>query len=84
MDLYHVISTRRSVRKFKGKPIKKETIKRILMAAGQAPSGSNRQNWKYILISDKQIQTELKAHCGNQNFISECPITVVICGRDIW
>ena len=83
MDIYHVLSTRRSVRKFKEKPISKETIQKIMTAAGKAPSGRNRQNWKYIVVSDKGIQTELMALCANQKFVADCPMTVVICGRDI-
>ena len=83
MEFYDVINTRRSVRQFSDKDIPEDIIKKIMVTAGRAPSGSNRQNWKYILISDKSIQKKISGICKGQKFIAQCPVTVVICGKDM-
>lgn len=83
MDFYDVINTRRSIRKFSRMSIPEDIVIKIMTAAGMAPSGSNRQNWKYILIKDKHKQQQLVELCSNQSFIGEAPIIVVVCGKDM-
>lgn len=52
MNTLEVISKRRSIRKFKDLPLPEETLNIILKAATQAPSGKNRQPWKFILVRE--------------------------------
>lgn len=47
MDFWDVIETRRSVRAFETTPIPRATLKRILHAAGAAPSPANSQPWRF-------------------------------------
>ncbi|MGB9642346.1 MAG: nitroreductase family protein, partial [Candidatus Ratteibacteria bacterium] len=42
MEFYHVIKTRRSIRKYLGKEIDEDVLTRVLDAARIAPSGNNR------------------------------------------
>lgn len=56
-SFYQLLKSRRSIRKFKNTPIPRETIERILDAAMEAPSGKNRQNWRfYVLTGEKRDQ----------------------------
>ena len=55
MELYEVVKTRRSVRKFKGDVIPRDTILRILEAANLAPTASNRQPWMFLIISRSSL-----------------------------
>lgn len=50
MELINVIKSRRSIRKFKGDPIPKEIIEKIIAAGTLAPSGKNKQPWKFYVI----------------------------------
>jgi len=50
MNTLEAISQRRSIRKFKDIPILDEQLQVILTAAIQAPSGKNRQPWKFIVV----------------------------------
>lgn len=43
------ITTRRSIRKYKDKPVPKDVITEILQAGILAPSSKNRQPWKFIV-----------------------------------
>lgn len=83
MDFYDVIRTRRSIRSYKPDPIPEETLTRILEAARVAPSGSNRQPWKFIIVKNEEIKRKLARACHNQMFIAEAPIVIVACGYNI-
>jgi len=52
MNTFEAIEQRRSIRKFKNKPIPDETIVKILNAAIQAPSGKNRQPWRFVVVKE--------------------------------
>jgi nitroreductase len=51
------IAARRSIRKFKSDPLPGETLQAILTAATQAPSGKNRQPWRFVVVKgDKRAE----------------------------
>ena len=47
MELDDVITNRRSIRRFKSTPVKKEQIVQILDAGNKAPSAKNNQHWRF-------------------------------------
>jgi nitroreductase len=81
VDFYEVIRTRRSVRSFKEDPIPKESLDKVLEAARIAPSGGNRQPWKFILVKDDKLKQKMIPVCNNQRFVAEAPVLVVACGQ---
>lgn len=58
-ELYNVLSTTRSIRKFSDKEVDDATLHRILQAAIWAPSGGNRQPWRIIAVRDPLIKQQL-------------------------
>ena len=57
MNTLEVIAARRSIRKFKPDPIPEESLRAILTAGIQAPSGKNKQPWKFIVVrEDKRAE----------------------------
>ena len=50
----HLLTTTRSVRKRLdlNRPVAREVIEECLEIAGQAPSGSNRQGWHFMVVTD--------------------------------
>jgi len=83
MDFYDVIKTRRSVRSFTAAPIPQDVLRRVLDAARIAPSGSNRQPWRFIVIRDQALKDRLVPSCHGQRFIAQAPVVIAACGRDI-
>jgi nitroreductase len=83
MEFYKVVKTRRSVRAYKPEMPDKKAINRVLETTRQAPSGSNRQPWKFILVTDAVKRGQLQKACGDQKFVGEAPIVVVACGYDV-
>jgi nitroreductase len=51
MHALDAIAARRSIRRFTDRPVPRERIDRILIAATQAPSGKNRQPWRFIVLT---------------------------------
>lgn len=50
-NFYRLVQYRKSIRQFKSEPIPQEKIQRILEAAAiHAPSGKNRQNWRFFIL----------------------------------
>jgi nitroreductase len=57
MNTFEAIAGRRSIRAFKEEGLSEEAVTRILAAASQAPSGKNRQPWRFIVIrEDKRAE----------------------------
>ena len=55
METLKAIENRRSIRKFKPDPISKEILEKILLSGTLAPSGKNKQPWKfYVVQGDKR------------------------------
>lgn len=64
-DIYDIIRSRRSIRKYKPDPVPKELIERLLAAASWAPSGLNLQNWRFFVLQgdyrDRYLQYSQKS-----------------------
>jgi nitroreductase len=50
VETLEAIAGRRSVRRFKDTPVSDEQIREILHAATLAPSGKNRQPWRFVVV----------------------------------
>jgi iodotyrosine deiodinase len=55
-----VMAKRRTVREFSDRPVSRETIEWIVRAAGTAPSGANKQPWRFACISDPALKREIR------------------------
>ena len=55
------IESRRSIRRYKDIPVKKELIEEILKAGMLAPSSKNRQPWHFIVTTGSAKEQVLKA-----------------------
>jgi len=51
---------RRSVRHFSNESIPLEVIENIVMTASSAPSGANKQPWKFIIVQDKSLKNKIR------------------------
>ena len=57
-DFYRQMSSRRSVRHFSSKPVPRECIELAIRTAATAPSGANRQPWRFVAVSDDGIKQQ--------------------------
>ena len=54
METHEAIEVRRSIRKFKDQPVPESEIRALLEAATLAPSGKNRQPWRFVVVDEAQ------------------------------
>jgi nitroreductase len=60
MDALEAIAKRRSVRRFTGDPIPREEVLKIIDAGRLAATGSNKQPWDFIVVTDPALIGQLK------------------------
>jgi len=78
MDLLELIKTRRSVRKYINKPIPWDDISNITDAGRYAPSSGNLQNWKFIVVLDKEKRKAIADASLKQYWMETAPVHIVI------
>ena len=59
-DLFHIIHTTRAMRRLKPDPVPDALIRRILEAGVAAANGSNRQNWRFLIVKDEKIKRQVQ------------------------
>ena len=57
---YEFMDTRRTLREFSDKPVPREVIENIIMAASTAPSGAHKQPWTFCVVSNPEIKKKIK------------------------
>jgi nitroreductase len=85
MDLLELIRSRCSIRTFIDKPVEDEKIARILEAARWAPTGGNRQPWRFLVVRDKKKQAQIDSHF-KQPWIINAPVIIIVIAApfDTW
>lgn len=53
-EFYRIIEARQSIRQYKKTPVPREVLERVLGAALHAPSGKNRQNWRFFIVQGQK------------------------------
>jgi len=81
MNIYEAIGKRRSIRSYKDRPVEQEKLDRILEAARLAPSASNRQEWRFVVVRDPAVRKSLVQAAGNQTFVGEAPVVIACCAE---
>ena len=79
MDVSEAIKKRRSIRKFKPDPIPEEKIRLLLESARLAPSGTNTQPWRFIIVKDNGTKKKLQEAAHNQRHVKSAPVIIVCC-----
>src|SRR5712671_5343217 len=59
MALFDAIHSQRAIRHFSAQPVSDEAIETMLHAAICAPSGGNRQPWRFVVIRDAALKRRL-------------------------
>jgi len=81
MDVYTAISTRKSVRAFQDRDVPEKVISRLLEAARLAPSASNRQEWRFVVVRNPETRKRLVRAASGQKFVGEAPIVIACCAE---
>lgn len=79
-DLFYVMSTRRSTRKFSPRPVEQWKIDKILAAADTAPTAGNFQGFEIFYVKDPKIKEKLVLAANNQPYVNT-PVVIVFCSN---
>jgi nitroreductase len=75
------ISTRKSIRAYLNRPVEEEKINKIFEAARLAPSASNRQEWRFVIVRDPETRKKISQVAYNLGFIATAPVVIVACAE---
>ena len=59
-EFYDLFQKRRTVREFDEKRVPRAVLESILKTAGSAPSGANRQPWKFVVVTDMELKKKIR------------------------
>lgn len=84
-----LLSSRRSIRKFKDQPVEKEKIDLLVEAALRSPSSRSLNPWEFIVVTDRNLLVEMagcKPH--GASFLKGAPLGFVVLADpercDVW
>ena len=75
--VFETIYNCRAIRYFTPDPVPDELVTRVLDAAIRAPSGSNRQTWHFIVVTDPETREKLKPAAWGQTQVTDASHLVV-------
>jgi nitroreductase len=84
MTVWEAVVGRRSIRSYLPDPVPEEKLRRVLEAGRLAPSASNQQAWKFLVVTCAETRCRLLPLCRNkrgllQPFIAEAPVVIAAC-----
>jgi nitroreductase len=76
MELKETIKRRQSIRDYEDKPVPEDKLLKVLEAARLAPSGANRQAWKFVVVREGKRRQELARAAGGQTHVARAPVVI--------
>jgi len=93
MDIFDAIRNRRSIRHFKSIPVDDKLVRTVLEAAHWAPSWSNNQCWRFIIVRDAamkekiadtltkiRVEDEMVENAAALS-VKQAPLLIVVCAE---
>ncbi len=81
MTVMETIKLRKSVRSFEDRPVEDEKLNALLEAARLAPSASNRQEWRFVVVREAEMRKKVAGAANNQAFVGEAPVVLACCAE---
>ncbi len=83
MDFLNLVKKRQSTRRFLDKPVERDKIERCIEAARLAPSATNTQPWKFIVVDNPELREKVANKTFSQivsfnRFSLQAPVLIVI------
>lgn len=82
MNVQEAIAARRSIRAFQDRPVEDGKLQRVLEAGRLAPSARNLQEWKFVVVRDRDAIRKFAPVCNGQSFVAEAGALIVGCATE--
>lgn len=79
MNATEVVRTKLDVREFNGEPVPADVKRAVVEAARLAPSGSNTQHWKFILVEKTESLKKLAGDSSSGRWVAGADFAVIVC-----
>jgi len=76
MEVKEAIEKRKSIRGYLDKPVPEDKLRNVLEAARLAPSGGNRQQWKFVVVKDAVKRVLLSEAANGQAHVASAPVVI--------
>jgi len=77
MNVQRAIEQRRSIRRYKDEPVSNEHLQLLLEAARLAPTGSNTQAGRFIVVTDNEMRRKVAKVSHDQKWMTRAPLFIV-------
>ena len=81
MTVSEAIRSRQSVRSYLDKPVQQDTLDELFEAARLAPSAGNRQEWRFVAVTDPEMRMKLARAAAGQAFVGEAACVIAACAE---
>ena len=78
MEVLEAIRTRRSIRKYKDQDVADDLIDQILTAGTWAPSGMDNQPWRFAVIRDKKLKSDIAKLAEQTKMLENAPVIIPV------
>lgn len=78
MEISDAIQTRLEVREYADRPVPDDDVRAVLEAARLAPSGKNRQHWRFVLVDDESGLDRLAGASTTGGWVAGAAFAVVV------
>ncbi|MGD1042870.1 MAG: nitroreductase family protein [Sedimentisphaerales bacterium] len=79
MTVFEVIKKRYSCRAYQDKPIEQGKLDQIFEAAREAPSAKNLQDWRFVVVTDKQVKQRVVGCTNHQDAFGQAGAIIAAC-----
>ena len=80
MNVSSAIIKRRSVRQFDpDQTISEQEIEKLLSLTLHSPTAFNIQNWRFLLVQDKELRKKIREVSWNQQQITDASALIILC-----
>jgi len=81
MTVLEAIGKRYSCRAYEDRPVEPQKLESIFEAARLAPSAKNMQDWRFVVVTDKETKRKLAEAANNQMFIADAGVVIAACSN---
>ncbi len=81
MEVMEAVRKRRSVRSYQAREVEQEKLELLLEAARLAPSANNKQEWRFVVVKNKEARQRLMSAAKGQSFVGEAPCIIACCAQ---
>lgn len=79
MDISICIKKTSQVKSYLDKDVKHRDVAKLLDSARFAPSSGNIQNWRFLIVRNKDAKEKIARACLDQLWIQEAPVLIIVC-----